>query len=615
MPLTDPVPSTALDVLQRNCQDVDKFANQDSGTFQNRTGDVLTPLPVFNQQIIDKIASIGFTAIEGATFETGATVPDGRSLLLWSAADGGTGFYYYFSGVIPSGGKIVPPDSTPASTGGTGAGGWLVIDDLEARLAGVSSAVSIAGVTAAQVAEAADIAIGNFVTPERYFTGDTENTNADWLSACVAALATGRRVLLSRIYGLSAQLNIPANGKVSGRSRNTTGFKRVGASAGGAVIAFNGNNVTLSCFRVDAMNIGSAPSNRLNAVSVNSPAKDFNIMQVDVFNATGYGHVTFGTEANADVSGRYYDCRSENCQVLFEQIGAADVTLISCIGVGTEGRTTDMFHPYAGSRRVTYIDCHASGVSSAGISATTTSGFGLGPFTFINSSIDIVGGGSAVVSSTVSGAQANTEIYFHGGRYKTSVGQSATISNRVIFKAFGTRFEGPGGFNCPAVPANEVIIELVGCQTIASLDSAGAQTNAIITNGSFPKIIGGSVEAYNNLAGGKVAVLGNALISRETDLIPTSTARPFRFIAETAGTIALTVDGATTGFAVVNLPAVAARDKLVVTATISRSTDTYSSNFDTLTWSVTNSDSSITFRYAGNDTTNLRVHYTISVLP
>lgn len=151
MPLTDPVPSTALDVLQRNCQDVDKFANQNSGTFQNRTGDVLTPLPVFNQRIIDKIAAIGFVRLEGVTFETGATVPDNRSLLLWSTADGGTGFYYYFSGEIPSGGKIVPPDSTPASTGGTGDGGWLVIDDLEARLE--DGTADIGGVPASRLAD------------------------------------------------------------------------------------------------------------------------------------------------------------------------------------------------------------------------------------------------------------------------------------------------------------------------------------------------------------------------------------------------------------------------------------------------------------------------------
>lgn len=152
MPLTDPVPSLALDVLQRNCQDVDKFANQDSGTFQNRTGDVLTPLPVFNQQIIDKIAAIGFVRLEGVTFETGAIVPDNHSLLLWATADGGTGFYYYFSGEIPSGGKIVPPDSTPASTGGTGDGGWLVIDDLEARLAPADSSTPVGGVPVSRLA-------------------------------------------------------------------------------------------------------------------------------------------------------------------------------------------------------------------------------------------------------------------------------------------------------------------------------------------------------------------------------------------------------------------------------------------------------------------------------
>ena len=51
MPLNDPIGSTALDVLQRNAQDTDRFVNQTSGMVTNRTGSTLTPLPVVNSQI------------------------------------------------------------------------------------------------------------------------------------------------------------------------------------------------------------------------------------------------------------------------------------------------------------------------------------------------------------------------------------------------------------------------------------------------------------------------------------------------------------------------------------------------------------------------------------
>lgn len=63
MPLNDPVPSSAFDVLQRNAEDLDKYLNQDTGSFQNRTGDVLTPIPVVVGQVdaakTQAIADIG----------------------------------------------------------------------------------------------------------------------------------------------------------------------------------------------------------------------------------------------------------------------------------------------------------------------------------------------------------------------------------------------------------------------------------------------------------------------------------------------------------------------------------------------------------------------------
>lgn len=120
---------------------VETFVETSALTATTPQGTVRRTLAGIDAAAAARIAALGFVRIEGATFETGATVPDNRSLLLWATADGGTGFYYYFSGEIPSGGKIVPPDSTPASTGGTGDGGWLVIDDLEVRLAAGSAVI------------------------------------------------------------------------------------------------------------------------------------------------------------------------------------------------------------------------------------------------------------------------------------------------------------------------------------------------------------------------------------------------------------------------------------------------------------------------------------------
>lgn len=66
-------------------------------------------------------SSFGFIILSGVSFTTGATVNLNEVLL-----DDTTGEYYQWTGTFPSGGKIVPPSSTPTSTGGIGPGKWLV---------------------------------------------------------------------------------------------------------------------------------------------------------------------------------------------------------------------------------------------------------------------------------------------------------------------------------------------------------------------------------------------------------------------------------------------------------------------------------------------------------
>lgn len=172
--VTANVPSDQFDDLRRDVQDATRFSNA-TAQYQNRVGRTITPIPMRDDQYAAKIASLGFTRLEGVTFETGATVPDGKSLLLWATAGGGTGFYYYFSGEIPSGGKIVPPDSTPASTGGTGAGGWLVIDDLEQRLADGSADIN--GLAAKYISRT--VLASSFATPNST-TDQSAQLQAAW---------------------------------------------------------------------------------------------------------------------------------------------------------------------------------------------------------------------------------------------------------------------------------------------------------------------------------------------------------------------------------------------------------------------------------------------------
>lgn len=72
MPLTDPVPSSSFDVLERNVQDTDKFVNQETGTFTNRAGKQVKPIPVIEAEANAAISSIDWTPVglfaDGVTF-------------------------------------------------------------------------------------------------------------------------------------------------------------------------------------------------------------------------------------------------------------------------------------------------------------------------------------------------------------------------------------------------------------------------------------------------------------------------------------------------------------------------------------------------------------------
>ena len=144
MALTDSVPSAAFDVLQRNAQDVDKFANS-SSTLVNRVGNNIKSIPLLESEAQTVIDSLGFVTLDPLTFETGATITSKKQLLEWAVADGGNGFHYYWSGALP---KTVTASSTPASSGGTGAGAWLIQDDLEQRISSASSDVLVGAVEA-----------------------------------------------------------------------------------------------------------------------------------------------------------------------------------------------------------------------------------------------------------------------------------------------------------------------------------------------------------------------------------------------------------------------------------------------------------------------------------
>lgn len=105
MPLNDPIGSTALDVLQRNAQDTDRFVNQTSGTVTNRTGTTITPLPAIAQNaqsIIDSAASDLAAAVASTGWFVAGDFADGFEFTAYNQVGrDADGEFWSYNGSLP----------------------------------------------------------------------------------------------------------------------------------------------------------------------------------------------------------------------------------------------------------------------------------------------------------------------------------------------------------------------------------------------------------------------------------------------------------------------------------------------------------------------------------
>ena len=77
---------------------------------------------------LERLLKMAFTPV--GTFTAGATLTDARQTLLWEVSEGGDGHEYGWAGTFP---KVVAAGSTPATSGGIGAGAWVDRTDVTLR--------------------------------------------------------------------------------------------------------------------------------------------------------------------------------------------------------------------------------------------------------------------------------------------------------------------------------------------------------------------------------------------------------------------------------------------------------------------------------------------------
>ncbi len=136
----NPIESTDMRDMSDNAKNLDLFSNSSELSFDDRFGvegktihgmnsEFDGMIVGMNSEFDAQILNIGFTRV--GTFLSGATLTNPRQTLLWDIADGGDGQEYGWSGTFS---KIVPPGSTPNTTGGIAVGAWMSRFDPELRI-------------------------------------------------------------------------------------------------------------------------------------------------------------------------------------------------------------------------------------------------------------------------------------------------------------------------------------------------------------------------------------------------------------------------------------------------------------------------------------------------
>lgn len=115
-----------LQKVKKHADDLGRLMGTGTGTSTN--GVTGQARPTYNAVM----ANLGYTRV--GTFASGATLLNSRQTLLWDIADGGDGQEYGWSGSFPLTGKVVPPGSTPLTTGGIAVGAWMSRFDPELRI-------------------------------------------------------------------------------------------------------------------------------------------------------------------------------------------------------------------------------------------------------------------------------------------------------------------------------------------------------------------------------------------------------------------------------------------------------------------------------------------------
>lgn len=185
-PTNLPVPSESPFDFKFNAGKIDEFVTSMGWTYTDRFDQKHYTIEGINYLAQQAMSAFGYVILTGKTFTTGATINNPNEVLL-NTADGE---YYKWTGSFASGPKVVPANSTPASTGGIAPGAWIGVGDssLRAALAATGGA-GLVGLSVGSVYPAGTVGSAiQYRTPQMYgIEPSTTNIIGSGLDAMFAA--------------------------------------------------------------------------------------------------------------------------------------------------------------------------------------------------------------------------------------------------------------------------------------------------------------------------------------------------------------------------------------------------------------------------------------------
>ena len=297
------------------------------------------------------------------TFVTGGTLNAGDSdmAVLWPVSGGGDGQYYIWKGAYP---KVIPAGSSPASTGGVSASGWLPLGDITLRSDLASSAAgegaSLVKLTTGDTVQSAistlksNVAHGFINVKDKGAggAGTTDDTAAITAAIASASAFGGTVYFPAGVYLVSAALDLKLKKcKLLGDGFNQSiirasvampvlvdnqqasvdyGFNEFSMEG----LQFDGNNLANVVFRV---------KNRNYATYTNCA----------FFNATQYA-----VQCEINISNSFYGCAFGNAPVTLALLGSNHRNSFrSCTFVGATNTFIQIIDGTDGNSALQFSNC------------------------------------------------------------------------------------------------------------------------------------------------------------------------------------------------------------------------------------------------------------------